>query len=165
MVTGQPVSIANLKLDNLSGINALLSLRHSSLVLRDFGPLLQRHLAHDPLGATKIWIYHIGRNSFNLLLPGVVSLQDVGEVCRRIAAELDSRINSRNVAEYYASFGVSIAPHIQPMRMGDIPSLRGNTPGLTIINSAVCQMTADSPPHTLTRFHNSANFPSAPESY
>ncbi len=133
-----PVTIINLKLENCAGINKILSKMHSVAMTRDFVNRIKEYLALDTIGSNGAWIYYIGRNSFNILIPKLLSDSESSLLENSLSDFIDTQINKKTIKSYFSEIGIEIPTSFDGvnLKMSEIPNLRGNRDGIQIINYA-----------------------------
>lgn len=147
-----PVTLINLKMENSAGVNKLLTRAHSVVMTRDYARILQEVA---PSGAR---VYYIGRNSFNVLFQREIAYSDIAEFETNLKQSVDREINDKTIQDYFGGFNLALPNHLEdPLKkMGEIPNLRGNAPGITTINFASTSLSTDVSQRDLFMFQQTA---------
>lgn len=152
--TDQPVTIVNVKVENCAGLNKVLSHIHSAEMTRHFHDILSDFTRHNFGESASKFIYYVGRNSFNIIIP-TEDAQSTAEIFQQyLQHDVDQHINNITCGDYFESRGLSVPHSLKTVMMGDIKNLRGLDPGVLAINIEAKSSADFQTESELVRFQN-----------
>lgn len=149
-----PITVLNVKVENCAGLNKVLSHVHSAEMTRHFVDVLSDFTRRNFGDDTSDFIYYIGRNSFNVLVPSDESEAVAGIFREYLQQDVDQHINDIECGEYFAKLGLTVPDDLGSTKMGDIKNLRGLEPGVLAINIEAKSSTDFQTESELLRFQN-----------